>query len=347
MYGKDSIYARQPSPETIASIKTDDVRNFLQEWERPDNSVLGVLGDFDTQLMLTELQEVLGGWQAAPGQPEKPPQVCRGLKERSCKGYISEALLLLEGLAEDRSPEEAMEDEPVRTGREDVQLPTDPLAPASQLAGKVFLLDRPGATQASVFAAEPGVALDDPDATSLDVLGVVLCSRWVSMPCNEEHGVLDLSVQKVEVVPYLSCYEKKFGNLRQIKGKKRRKSMLHQPSLAWPSGMLSSFGGALFDQLRSREGLAYSVSGGWQSPPGHPGLFIAQAETSQPGACLCGPCAYEILQVELTNPKAAGHPSTTQPSLRRLQDFFAPEHTTSVPPLSPFYLLPIATQAHY
>uniref|UniRef100_A0A6S8MN13 Peptidase M16 C-terminal domain-containing protein n=1 Tax=Dunaliella tertiolecta TaxID=3047 RepID=A0A6S8MN13_DUNTE len=179
MYGKDSIYARQPSPETIASIKTDDVRNFLQEWERPDNSVLGVLGDFDTQLMLTELQEVLGGWQAAPGQPEKPPQV---------------------------------------------QLPTDPLAPASQLAGKVFLLDRPGATQASVFAAEPGVALDDPDATSLDVLG----------------------------------------------------------------GMLSSFGGALFDQLRSREGLAYSVSGGWQSPPGHPGLFIAQAETSQPGALLKG-----------------------------------------------------------
>jgi hypothetical protein len=27
------------------------------------------------------------------------------------------------------------------------------------------------------------------------------------------------------------------------------------------------------------------VSGGWQSPPGHPGLFVAAAETSQPGTC--------------------------------------------------------------
>lgn len=45
--------------------------------------------------------------------------------------------------------------------------------------------------------------------------------------------------------------------------------------------------GRLFNQIRSREGLAYSVSGGWSSTPiDHRGLFIASAETAQPAALL-------------------------------------------------------------
>lgn len=39
--------------------------------------------------------------------------------------------------------------------------------------------------------------------------------------------------------------------------------------------VFNSFGGQLFDTLRSREGLAYSVAGGWDSPPDHQGLFLA------------------------------------------------------------------------
>lgn len=114
-----------------------------------------------------------------------------------------------------------------------VQFPSNPLAPAAASAGKVFLIDRPGASQvrgmicwvrkdlisievkkhpycdtrlltiqllwcctnvinlhfatshahhscsqsqASVYSAEPGVTLDDPDATALDVLGGMLSS---------------------------------------------------------------------------------------------------------------------------------------------------------------------------
>ncbi|PNH03840.1 hypothetical protein TSOC_010067 [Tetrabaena socialis] len=48
-------------------------------------------------------------------------------------------------------------------------------------------------------------------------------------------------------------------------------------------GVFNSFGGTLFDTLRSREGLAYSVSGAWDSPPDHPGLFVAGGQTSAPG----------------------------------------------------------------
>jgi len=53
------------------------------------------------------------------------------------------------------------------------------------------------------------------------------------------------------------------------------------------SGVLNSFGGRLFDEIRSKAGLAYSVSGGWASvPPDHPGLFLATAETAQPAQLL-------------------------------------------------------------
>lgn len=41
--------------------------------------------------------------------------------------------------------------------------------------------------------------------------------------------------------------------------------------------VFNSFGGQLFDQIRSRQGLAYSVSGGWDSPIDH----------QVRGECLC------------------------------------------------------------
>lgn len=54
-----------------------------------------------------------------------------------------------------------------------------------------------------------------------------------------------------------------------------------------PAPACAGFGGRLFNQIRSREGLAYSVSGGWSATPiDHPGLFIATAETAQPAALL-------------------------------------------------------------
>jgi zinc protease len=52
-------------------------------------------------------------------------------------------------------------------------------------------------------------------------------------------------------------------------------------------GILNSFGGRLFDGIRSQKGLAYSVTAGWQSAPvDHPGLFLAAAETADPGQLL-------------------------------------------------------------
>ena len=85
--------------------------------------------------------------------------------------------------------------------------------------GKVYFINRPGLSQASVAMADVGIQMMDEDEEALDVLG----------------------------------------------------------------GILNSFGGRLFDDIRSRSGLAYSVSGGWATVPlDHRGLFIATAETAQP-----------------------------------------------------------------
>lgn len=73
-------------------------------------------------------------------------------------------------------------------------------------------------------------------------------------------------------------------------GQARFGQRLHQPSVqptACPALTPPLRSGRLFNQIRSRDGLAYSVSGGWSSLPiDHPGLFVASAETAQPAALL-------------------------------------------------------------
>ncbi len=51
------------------------------------------------------------------------------------------------------------------------------------------------------------------------------------------------------------------------------------PALSVLNGVLNGFGGRLFNQVRSREGLAYSVYGVWSPRYDYPGLFIAGGQT--------------------------------------------------------------------
>ncbi len=51
------------------------------------------------------------------------------------------------------------------------------------------------------------------------------------------------------------------------------------PALSVMNEVLSSFGGRLFNEIRSRQGLAYSVYASWSPQFDHPGLFIAGGET--------------------------------------------------------------------
>jgi zinc protease len=51
------------------------------------------------------------------------------------------------------------------------------------------------------------------------------------------------------------------------------------PALSVMNEVLNGFGGRLFNEVRSRQGLAYSVYGFWAAQMDYPGLFIAGGET--------------------------------------------------------------------
>ena len=76
IYGADSPYARTIEYDTINNITRDDLVAFYQEYFRPNNVILGVLGDFDSQEMLAKLKETFKEWKPAetsfPAKPEIP-----------------------------------------------------------------------------------------------------------------------------------------------------------------------------------------------------------------------------------------------------------------------------------
>ena len=73
IYGADSPYARTTEYDTINSITRDDLVAFYQKFFRPNNIILGVLGDFDSETMLAKIQEVFKSWEPAEiNLPEKP-----------------------------------------------------------------------------------------------------------------------------------------------------------------------------------------------------------------------------------------------------------------------------------
>ncbi len=70
------------------------------------------------------------------------------------------------------------------------------------------------------------------------------------------------------------------------------------PSLAVLNGVLNGFGGRLFNNVRSRKGLAYSVYGVWRANYNFPGLFIAGGQTrSQETAAFIKAIDSEIDQI--------------------------------------------------
>jgi len=51
------------------------------------------------------------------------------------------------------------------------------------------------------------------------------------------------------------------------------------PALSVLNGVMNGFGGRLFNELRSRQGLAYSVYGYWSPGYDYPGVFVAGGQT--------------------------------------------------------------------
>ncbi|ELS04555.1 putative Zn-dependent peptidase [Xenococcus sp. PCC 7305] len=169
IYGSLSPYARTTEYETVDNISREDVVNFYEKFVRPENIILGIVGDFETSQMQGMLEEKFGDWQV------------------------------------------------------NLPAPTLDIPTATQkYTSGVFVVDRPNLTQSSVLLGHLGGLLKTPDYPQISVL----------------------------------------------------------------NGVINGFGGRLFNEVRSRQGLAYSVYGIWNPNYDYPGTFTAggqtQSETTVP-----------------------------------------------------------------
>ena len=162
LYGETSPYARTIEYNTLDNISLQDLRNFYQTYVRPENIILGIVGDFDSQSMLERVQAAFADWSVSTTLPALTP-------------------------------------------------PTT----SQKQAQKIFAIDRPQQTQSNILLGHIGGQFANPDYPTLSVL----------------------------------------------------------------NGVLNGFGGRLFNEVRSRQGLAYSVYGSWSPSYDFDGMFIAGGQT--------------------------------------------------------------------
>ena len=162
LYGDDSPYARTVEYATLGNIERQDLVDFYNQYFHPENVILGIVGDFDSQEIKELIAAKFGDWKH--GSVNSQPRVPQ----------------------------------------------------AAQKNGRgVFLVDQPQLTQSNILLGHLGGQFDSPDYPELDVMNEVL----------------------------------------------------------------NGFGGRLFNEVRSRQGLAYSVYGVWSPRHDYPGIFIAGGQT--------------------------------------------------------------------
>ncbi|MEA5418592.1 pitrilysin family protein [Spirulina sp. CCNP1310] len=162
IYGPEHPYARSVEYKTLANIDREDLIQFYQQSFRPEQMLLGIVGDFEPRQMKALLAEAFGDWQQAAAPP----------------------------------------------------LPALPTVEPATLGG-TFFIEQPQLTQSYIYLGHLGGQLSDPDYAALSLM----------------------------------------------------------------NGVLNGFGGRFFNELRSRQGLAYSVYGYWSPRFDYPGLFIAGGQT--------------------------------------------------------------------
>jgi zinc protease len=69
-YGKENPYARYPEYATVAAVTRDDLVKWHQQYVHPNNMILGIVGDFDSNAMEKQVRELFGAWSKGPEAPK-------------------------------------------------------------------------------------------------------------------------------------------------------------------------------------------------------------------------------------------------------------------------------------
>ena len=75
IYGPDSVYARHTEYTTIGNISRNDLVAFHKKFFNPNNMMLGIWGDFDTDIMIGKIERAFEGWQKVDMKLPKVPPV--------------------------------------------------------------------------------------------------------------------------------------------------------------------------------------------------------------------------------------------------------------------------------
>lgn len=162
IYGENSPYATVIEYKNLENITRDDVVEFYNKYVRPDQMILGIVGDFDPNQIKTMINRAFADWKV-----NTPP-------------------------------------------------PQNKLAkPTQNITDGLFLVDQPQLTQSNILLGHLGGQFNSPD----------------------------------------------------------------YPALAVLNGVLNGYGGRLYNQIRSIQGLAYSVYGFWNASYDYPGIFVAGGQT--------------------------------------------------------------------
>lgn len=87
VYGSDSPIVRQPEYASVKAVTRDDLLAWHRQFYHPNNILLGVVGDFDTQAMKTKIAATFAAW---PKGPEFSPRPVRFRKEPAPGYYFIE-----------------------------------------------------------------------------------------------------------------------------------------------------------------------------------------------------------------------------------------------------------------
>lgn len=73
-YGRNNPYARIPEFYTVGAIKRDDLVNWHKQYVHPNNTILGIEGDFEPKEMEAKLRKAFESWEKGPEAPRPAVQ---------------------------------------------------------------------------------------------------------------------------------------------------------------------------------------------------------------------------------------------------------------------------------
>jgi zinc protease len=75
IFGEGHVLARYPEYETIASITREDMMSFHKTWFGPNRMYLVVIGDFNSEEMVSKIETAFAGWNKAETPLPEDPEI--------------------------------------------------------------------------------------------------------------------------------------------------------------------------------------------------------------------------------------------------------------------------------